>query len=85
MIGIKDEEIKSLVSAIDYSDVLTITATKDQVQAACEDAKMYGFRAVVAFPQYLGLLVDALKGTGVRAQIPVGFPCGGVTTLVKCT
>jgi len=38
---------------------------------------------VVAFPQYLGLLVDALEGTGVRAQIPVGFPCGGVTTYVK--
>ena len=85
MIGIKDEEVKSLISAIDYSEVLTITATKDQVQSACEDAKMYGFRAVVAFPQYLGLLVDALEGTGVRAQIPVGFPCGGVTTLVKCT
>jgi deoxyribose-phosphate aldolase len=85
MFGIKDDEIKSLVSAIDYSEALSITATKDKVQSACEDAKMYGFRAVVAFPQYLGILVDALKGTGVRAQIPVGFPCGGVTTLVKCT
>ena len=85
MIGIKDEEVKSLISAIDYSEALTITATKDEVLSACEDAKMYGFRAVVAFPQYLGLLVDALEGTDVRAQIPVGFPCGGVTTLVKCT
>jgi deoxyribose-phosphate aldolase len=85
MFGITDEEIKGLISAIDYSEVLTITATKDEVQSACEDAKLYGFRAVVAFPQYLGVLVDALEGTNVRAQIPVGFPCGGVTTLVKCT
>ena len=85
MIGITDEEIKSLVSAVDYSEVLTITATKDKVKSACEEAKMYGFRAVVAFPQYIGVLVDALQGTGVRAQIPVGFPCGGVSTLVKCT
>jgi len=84
MFGITDEEIKSLVSVIDYSEVLTITATKDEVQSACEDAKLYGFRAVVAFPQYLGVLVDALEGTNVRAQIPVGFQCGGVTTLVKC-
>jgi deoxyribose-phosphate aldolase len=39
---------------------------------------------VVAFPQYLGILVDELKDTAVRAQIPVGFPCGGGTTRVKC-
>ena len=85
MLGITEKEIKGLISAIDYSEVLTITATKDEVQSACEDAKLYGFRAVVAFPQYLGAMVDALEGTNVRAQIPVGFPCGGVTTLVKCT
>ena len=85
MYGIGDEEIKSLISVTDYSEALTITSTKDDVLAACEAAKMYGFRAVVAFPQYIGLLVDTLEGTGVRAQIPVGFPCGGASTLVKCT
>jgi deoxyribose-phosphate aldolase len=85
MYGITNEEVKGLISAIDYAEVLTITATKDKVQSACEDARMYGFRAVVAFPQYIGILVDALEGTDVLAQIPVGFPCGGVTTLVKCT
>jgi deoxyribose-phosphate aldolase len=85
MYGVTDQEIKSLVSVIDYSEALTITATQDDVRAACEDAKTYGFRAVVAFPQHLGVIVDTLKGTDVRAQIPVGFPCGGVTTLVKCT
>lgn len=85
MYGVTDQEIKSLVSVIDYSEALTITATQDDVRAACEAAKTYGFRAVVAFPQHLGILVDTLKGTNVRAQIPVGFPCGGVTTLVKCT
>lgn len=85
MFDIKEEEIKSLIAATDYSEALTITATRTDVQTACEMAKMYGFRAVVAFPQYLGLLVDALEGSGVRAQIPVGFPSGGVTTMVKCT
>ena len=85
MFGITNEEIKNLVSAVDYSEALSITATERDVLSACEDAKMYGFRAVVAFPQYTGLLVDALQGTGVLAQIPVGFPCGGQTTLVKCT
>src|ERR1035437_1790755 len=47
-------------------------------------ARNYRFRAVVAFPQYLGTLVDELKGSGVRAQIPISFPCGGTTTRVKC-
>ncbi len=84
MFGISNEEIKNLVSATDYSEALSITATRDHVLAACEDAKRYGFRAVVAFPQYLGVLADTLKGTGVLAQIPVGFPCGGTTTHVKC-
>ena len=85
MHGISTEEIANLVSAIDYSDVLNITASEAQVRDACCIARRYGFRAVVAFPQFLGILVDELDGSGVRAQIPVGFPCGGVTTLVKCT
>lgn len=85
MYGVTEEEIRRLVSVIDYSEALTIIATQDDVRVACETAKTYGFRAVVAFPQHLGILVDTLKGTGVRAQTPVGFPCGGVTTLVKCS
>ena len=85
MFGITDEEIANLVSAIDYSDVLRITASETEVREACTIARRYGFRAVVAFPQFLGILVDELEGSGTRAQIPVGFPCGGVTTLVKCT
>ena len=84
MFGVTDQEIRRLVSAVDYSEVLTITAGEDEVRAACEAARRYRFRAVVAFPQYLGILVDELKGSGVRAQIPVGFPCGGTTTRVKC-
>ncbi|UCC87555.1 MAG: deoxyribose-phosphate aldolase [Anaerolineales bacterium] len=84
MYGITDLEIRRLVSAVDYSEALTITATEEDVRAACQAAKRYGLRAVVAFPQYLGILVDELKGSGVRAQIPVGFPCGGVTTRIKC-
>ncbi len=85
MHGVTDEEIRCLVSAIDYSDVLTIAATEDDVRAACDTAIRYGFRAVVAFPHHLGILVGELSGTNVRAQIPVGFPCGGNTTHTKCT
>ena len=79
------DEVQQLVSAIDYSEALAITATDRDVRAACAAAKRYGFRAVVAFPQYLGVIADALAGTSVRAQVAVGFPCGGHTTHVKCT
>jgi deoxyribose-phosphate aldolase len=85
MYGVTENEIRSLVSVTDYSEALYITATQDDVRSTCESAKVYGFRAVVAFPQHLGILVDCLNGTKVRAQIPVGFPCGGTTTHVKCT
>ena len=84
MFGITDEEIRRLVSVIDYSEALTITAGETDARAACDAAKRYRFRAVVAFPQYLGILVDSLNGSGIRAQIPVGFPCGGTTTRTKC-
>ncbi len=83
--GVAEEEIKQLISAIDYSEALTITASENAVRESCEIALKYGFRAVVAFPYHLRIIVDRLKGTDVRAQIPVGFPCGGVSTKVKCT
>ena len=79
------KDISALVSAIDYSEALTVTASENTAREACRSAREYGFRAVVAFPQFLAVLVDELSGSGVLAQIPVGFPCGGSTTLVKCT
>jgi len=84
MYPVTNEEIQRLVSAVDYSEALSVTATEGEVRDACETAKRYGFRAVVAFPQHLGILVDELKGSGVRAQIPVSFPGGGTTTRIKC-
>jgi len=84
MYGVTSEEIARLVAAIDYTNVLSVTATEREVREACDQARQYHFRAVVALPQFLGVLVDELKGTGVLAQIPVGYPGGGVTTRVKC-
>ncbi|MFB3828993.1 MAG: deoxyribose-phosphate aldolase [Bryobacteraceae bacterium] len=81
---VTSEEIARLVPVIDYAEALTITAGEAEVRAACLAARTHRFRAVVAFPQYLGILVDELRDSGVRAQIPVGFPCGGTTTRVKC-
>jgi deoxyribose-phosphate aldolase len=84
MYGVSAEEIRRLVAAIDYSEALTITASEEDARATCRTARTYRFRAVVAFPQHLGALVDELKDSGVRAQVPVAFPCGGTTTHMKC-
>lgn len=84
MWNVTKEEVAKLVACVDYSEALTITAGPKEALAACADGKKYGFRAVVAFPWNLGILVDELKGSGVLAQIPVGFPSGCVTTKVKC-
>ncbi len=84
MLGVTPEEIRRLVACIDFAETLTITSSEAEVRAACVPARKYHFRAVVSFPQHLGVLVDELKDSGVLAQIPVGFPCGGTTTRVKC-
>ena len=81
---VKQDEIAKLLAVVDYSEALTLHAGPKEALAACEDAKRYGFRAVVAFPWNLGIQVDALKGTGILAQIPVGFPSGNTTTKIKC-
>ncbi len=78
------EEIAKLVACVDYSEALTLHAGPKEALAAAQDGITYGFRAVVAFPWNLGVQADAVKGTGVRAQIAVGFPSGNVTTRVKC-
>jgi deoxyribose-phosphate aldolase len=76
--------MERLISAVDYSEALTIDAAKDNVLAACGFAKQYGFRAVVVFPHHLALVVEQLRGTAVLPELVVGFPCGGNTTYVKC-
>ena len=84
MYSISDEEIKAVVKSVDYSEALTITAGEKEVREACKWGKTYGFRAVVSFPQHIGIIAEELKDTGTRAQLAIGFPSGGHTTHVKC-
>lgn len=79
-----EDSIRRLLPTIDYSEALTVDATIGNVIDACAAGRKYGFRAVVTFPCYLEIVVQELADSGVRAQLPVGFPSGGATTLVKC-
>lgn len=88
---VDDTLIRRLLPTIDYSDPLRPDATEADVIRACEEGTTFGFRAVVAFPHYLPLVVRELsrlrelrEGAVVRAQLAVGFPSGAVTTATKC-
>ncbi len=80
---VSQERVQDLVPRIDYSEALTVTATPDDAVLACRTAVEHGFRAVVSFPCYLEILVRELSGTGVLAQLPIGFPSGAVTSATK--
>jgi deoxyribose-phosphate aldolase len=79
-----EESIRRLLPTIDYSEALTVDATVGNVIDACAAGRRYGFRAVVTFPCYLEIVAQELADSGVRAQLPVGFPSGAATTWVKC-
>jgi deoxyribose-phosphate aldolase len=82
--GVTHEEIARLVAAVDYSDALTVTAGEAEVREACRVAARYRLRSVAAFPQFVPVVFDALRGTSVLTMVAVGFPCGGHTSKVKC-
>ncbi len=77
------EAIRKICSCIDYSAALIANATKAQVIQACEEAKRYKMAAVAVFPSYIALTAEHLKGSSVAAQLPCGFPSGGVATSIK--
>lgn len=81
---VNERDVRRLLPTIDYSEPLKYEATPREVVQACRAGIAYGFRAVVAFPTNLELVVSELSGTDVLAQCTVGFPSGAVTTATKC-
>ena len=84
MFDVTEEEVARLIAAIDYSEALTISATREEARLACDYAIKYGFRSVAVFPRHLAYVAEVLKDGRVLAMIVVGFPCGANTTRVKC-
>ncbi|MBS6397976.1 MAG: deoxyribose-phosphate aldolase [Clostridiales bacterium] len=77
------EDIKKVCSNLDYSAALVVNATEEMVIKACEDAKQMKYAAVPVFPSYIPIVARELKGTGIAPQLVVGFPSGGVSSIVK--
>lgn len=71
-----------LAQLIDHALVRS-DATLDDLSAACEAAKKYGFSSVVVNSCYVTRAREFLSGSLVKVCAVVGFPLGANTTTVK--
>ena len=58
-------------------------ATKDGILSLCKTARECSFGVVFANLGYLALVVDELKGSGVKVGVPIAFPFGATSPEVK--
>jgi len=73
---------KELAKMIDYT-LLNPSATRDQVERLCDEARSYGVYAVCVNSTWVPLAVNALRGTDVKVCSTVGFPLGTSLPAVK--
>jgi deoxyribose-phosphate aldolase len=75
-------DVRELAARIDHTN-LNPDATIKDIERLCEEAKQYGFRAVVVNPIWVPYVVRLLRGTEVRVCAAINFPIGGSSTLAK--
>lgn len=68
--------------AIDHT-LLKPDASKAGIMKLCNEAALYGFKAVCVNPSHIVLCKELLKGTEVKVATVVGFPLGANTTETK--
>ena len=68
--------------AIDHT-LLKPDASKAGIRKLCNEAALYGFKAVCVNPSHVVLCKELLKGTDVKVATVVGFPLGANTTETK--
>jgi deoxyribose-phosphate aldolase len=73
---------KELAKMIDHT-LLNPSATRDQVEGLCSEAKSYGVYSVCVNSAWVSLAVNALRGTEVNVCSTVGFPLGACLSAVK--
>jgi len=66
---------RSLAAVIDHS-LLKPDATRQQVEALCNEAARYRFASAVVNPVWASVAVSLLSGTGVSVSAVIGFPLG---------
>jgi deoxyribose-phosphate aldolase len=73
---------QSVAAIIDHTN-LRPEATPNQIVHLCEEAREFGFGAVMVNPCHIGLASSNLQNSEVRVGAVVGFPLGTTLTSVK--
>jgi deoxyribose-phosphate aldolase len=73
---------RSVAKIIDHTQ-LRPEATSAQIVKLCDEAKEYGFGAVMLNPCYIELAHSRLQGSGVKVGTVIGFPLGATLASVK--
>ncbi len=67
---------------IDHT-LLNPSATREQIDRLCQEARAYNVHAVCVNSSWVLLAVNALRGTEVKVASTVGFPLGASLSEVK--
>jgi deoxyribose-phosphate aldolase len=76
------QDWRALASIIDHTN-LRPEATPDQIIQLCNEAKEFGFGAVMVNGCYISPCYSQLQGSSVKVGAVVGFPLGASLTEVK--
>lgn len=76
------ESWQSVASIVDHTQ-LKPEATSAQIIQLCDEAKEFGFGAVMLNPCYVELAHSRLQGSGVKVGTVIGFPLGATLASVK--
>jgi len=71
-----------LAGCIDHT-LLDATATREQIEQQCRDAKTYGFHTVCVNGRWVALVAELLAGSKVAVGGVVSLPLGADTTKIK--
>jgi deoxyribose-phosphate aldolase len=73
---------RELAARIDHT-LLNPQAKPAEIEKLCEEAVLYGFRAVCVMPKYVPYAKQLLLGSQVKIACVIGFPAGTASTAVK--
>jgi len=73
---------KALAGCIDHT-LLDATATKEQIEQLCQEAKTYGFHTVCVNGRWVTLAAERLHNTKVKVAGVVSLPLGANSTKIK--
>ena len=77
-----DSEKPSIAAWLDHT-LLSPTATTEQIQMLCQEARQYAFHSVCVAGRWVAPVAERLHGSGIKVTSVIGFPLGSETTRTK--